>query len=258
MPEPAMPISRQDDPEQDMFEQMTYQHAVGQSPSAPSFAQAAAPSAPQGAQAYSSPVFGAEPQLQGQPMQVGTAEPLRGARYGTSFIPPKPLEAEDMNARAAQQAGYAPAQDSAAASAGFAARPFHGQAPMGGMTTQPAAQPKPTGLKLNPPQQPRPEDRKKSASLFERFAGAYRNFRGEEAAELGHAEDEQGSATGGSEGGSGAFFSGLRPQRTEHQSKATAPVQGQLDVTVPQRPDAPKGEKPVDLDIPAFLRRQAN
>lgn len=268
MPEPAMPISHQDDPEQDMFEQMTYQHAVGQS--TPPFMQAAAPVAPQGAQAYSSPVFGAEPQA----MQVGTAEPLRGARYGASFIPPKPFEADDMNARATQQAAFAPAQDAAAASGGFAARPFHGQAPMtspmghqmggqmtGQMTGQPAAQPKPQGLKLNPPQQPRPQDRKKSASLFERFAGAYRNFRGEDVVELEQATEDQGTATGGnggSAGGSGAFFSGLRPQRTEHQPNATAPVQGQLDVTVPQRPDAPKGEKPVDLDIPAFLRRQAN
>ncbi|GEM_PF-268144 len=292
----AMPMSRQDDPEQDMFEQASYQQAVGQqsvgqqpmsqqggqqTPSASrSFGGApmgAMPVAPtEAAPSYSPPVFGNEgAYASSSSMTVGSAEALRGVRYGSSFIPPKPMEAHDSHAQAHSQ--HQPAyQDEAAQN--FGSRPqFQGQPAMQAQShvqthvqTQSQGQAqghaqshtmaRPAGLKLNPPQQPRPEDRKKSPSLFERFTGAYRNFRGEDDGDLGQT-DSQGSGSqggnGGSNGGGGSMFSGLRSQPTENGKSAQSPVQGQLDVNVQQKAEAAKGDKQ-DLDIPAFLRRQAN
>ena len=52
----------------------------------------------------------------------------------------------------------------------------------------------------------------------------------------------------------------MAPRQDENTNngymQAEPPVQGQLDMDMPMQPKAE--EKPTDLEIPAFLRRQAN
>ncbi|MCB1530963.1 MAG: cell division protein FtsZ [Rhodospirillales bacterium] len=80
------------------------------------------------------------------------------------------------------------------------------------------------------------EHRKKTPSLFERITGVRGHY----------AKGDEGDATE-----TEAFHSGLRAERPQN-----SPSQGQLGI---DSPAAPKSEtKENDLDIPAFLRRQAN
>ena len=159
------------------------------------------------------------------PVHVPQNTALRGTRYKNSFIPPKPVDS------------------------GYSAGPqgFHNTQAQ----TQEAPQAEPqqhvqsTGLKLNPPKLPNPENPRKTPSLLERISGTVQ-------------QSIEGLTSGGKR-----EQADLAPQtRGEYSTPpmsqdsmySQAPSQGQLNI------DAPSGEKrsESDLDIPAFLRRQAN
>jgi cell division protein FtsZ len=106
--------------------------------------------------------------------------------------------------------------------------------------TRPASQTAP-GLNLRPPVQTQQAQKRRTPSLFERFTSPLWN-NGEEQGATEEGRTETGSATGGSAGGSAG---GLRA--------SGRPTQGSLniDATVSEGTES-------ELDIPAFLRRQAN
>ncbi len=101
------------------------------------------------------------------------------------------------------------------------------------------------GLVLRPPTPgASTAEKRKSPSLFERITNVYK---GDTQSDEGQGSTE----TAGSAGASGGFHGGLRAER------ATAnPSQGKLNIDSPAA--APKAKVEDDLDIPAFLRRQAN
>ena len=154
---------------------------------------------------------------------------MRGTRYNDSFIPPAPIEAPVSRnvSEPVQQQVQQPVQQQAAPSHGYTLRP-----PVPGASVQ----------------------KKRMPSLFERFTQGLR-----------HEDDAMDVSEG--ETGNGGDEDGLRaaprqPQQPYQQSYQPssyqqAPQQGSLNI------DAPVATRPgpqVDdeLDIPAFLRRQAN
>lgn len=92
------------------------------------------------------------------------------------------------------------------------------------------------GLKLNPPKLPKPEDTQPSRSLFDRITGTVQE-------KLEGIKQEYAPKTKESAPRVAPSASGV-PE---------APAQGQLDISKPAG-----SAKSSDLDIPAFLRRQAN
>ena len=150
---------------------------------------------------------------------------LRGTLYNDSFIPPKPVEAPSG----------APSHISS----------FHGshvpEAPM----PSPAQTQTAPGLTLNPPKAPTPPQHR-SPSLFERITGSVQeHLEGITDTIGGRGETEQPRAKVAPSAG-GAMT----------QSKPlTGPAQGTLDISAPSKPSSGGDEQ---LDIPAFLRRQAN
>lgn len=184
--------------------------------------------------------FAAAPSSASQ-TQSSQQSSMRGQVYQGSFIPPNPIvpapqdDVRQANVASsyapAQQPVAQPAQSQAPAEQPFMAAPQQQEAPA------PQAQ---SGLVLRPPVLPTMQqtEKRKSPSLFERITGAYR----------GHDAEETTDSTQHQQ--SGGFHSGLRAERAPD-----APSQGQLNI------DAPSAERPQggeDLDIPAFLRRQAN
>ncbi len=174
---------------------------------------------------------------------------MRGQVFQGSFIPPNPVvpAPQDDVRQANVASSYAPAQQSAPA------QPVQSQTSMGAQPSmvapQQQAEPAPapqaqSGLVLRPPVLPtagNQTDKRKSPSLFERITGAYRG---------GYETETESSETAPAQSQTGGFHSGLRAERAPD-----APSQGQLSI------DAPSAERPQgseDLDIPAFLRRQAN
>ncbi|MGZ9109050.1 MAG: cell division protein FtsZ [Micavibrio sp.] len=154
-----------------------------------------------------------------QPQQSG----MRGTRYNDSFIPPAPVEAPVSRQDQVQQQQM--------------------NAPVHAPSTQ--------GLTLRPPVPGAVTVKKRAPSLFERFTQGLR-----------HEEDivvnESDTDTTGSAGESDGLRAAPRQQQQSYQSyHQQAPQQGSLNI------DAPVATRPgpqVDdeLDIPAFLRRQAN
>lgn len=151
---------------------------------------------------------------------------MRGARYKDSFIPPPPMvaEADDANYAAARPASFgigAPVS---------APQQYHAT---GG------------GLQLNPPRLPNPQQaRKRPPSLFERISSTAHNvldnFRETP-------EEAMDRAVPAAPTGYGSELSATPP----------APAQGMLNIDAPAaRPRSIAEEEMVD--IPAFLRRQAN
>jgi len=147
---------------------------------------------------------------------------LRGTTHEGHFIPPKPVVPE-------------PQEPSAT---GFGPQVTRQQyQPQNHVPSGHEAQGNTAGLVLRPPVPGQNADeRRKSPSLFERITGVRRGD-----------EDEQGD---GSSKSSGSFHAGLRAQRNSEQ-----PSQGQLNI---DSPSASRSDNAEDLDIPAFLRRQAN
>lgn len=143
---------------------------------------------------------------------------MRGTRYKESFIPPKPAEARSFHGQVVQQ--DAPQMPQMQQQSGMQAQPVT-----------------PTGssLKLNPPKLPEPG--KRTPSLFERITGSIQQT--VEGA-MGREETQQKPRTTPAMGGG--------------QGEA-APSQGRLNI---ESPSKPKSSSDDELDIPAFLRRQAN
>ena len=115
-------------------------------------------------------------------------------------------------------------------------------APQTASMQQPPAQ----GLVLRPPVPgAHAAEKRKMPSLLERITGAYSGVM--------NGQPEQGSEEGSQSGGNtstGSFHSGLRAERAVEN-----PSQGKLNI---DSPAAPRANAEEDLDIPAFLRRQAN
>ena len=150
---------------------------------------------------------------------------MRGTRYKDSFIPPKPAQPEFF---ADQTETKSLLQQT------------------GGMGMPP---PQSTGagtassLQLNPPRQPAQTERKRTPSLFERITGSLQHTV-ENA--MNAREDHSPRRSGG--GSTPSFHGGA-------QAMQKAPAQGSLNIESPAaKPKAAEDE----LDIPAFLRRQAN
>jgi cell division protein FtsZ len=147
---------------------------------------------------------------------------MRGARYKDSFIPPRPMDpsAEDAAYDMSRPAGF-------------------------GMNAPGIATHTASSLQLNPPKLPYAQKKQRPPSLFERITGTVQQhldgFRGE--AEETGGETQQG-------GGMAPSYRSGPPL-----SAPPRPAQGTLNIDAPAgRPRSSEEE----LDIPAFLRRQAN
>lgn len=148
---------------------------------------------------------------------------MRGTLYKDSFIPPKPIEVE---------------QSDASGTASYISS-FHGEHVPQEVEQQ--AQPA-SGLKLNPPKVPTPTQKRRSPSLFERITGSVQEHID---GLTGAGQDVQRQRMAPT-----ATSGGTRPL-----TKDSAPSQGSLNIDSPSKPSAGGSD---DLDIPAFLRRQAN
>lgn len=150
---------------------------------------------------------------------------MRGTVYNDAFIPPQPVDP------------------------GVSGNSFSGpQFASGLAATRPVEAPAQTttspGLNLRPPVPgagTTAQQRKKSPSLFERIAGPLRHH-----GEQGRGDEDTGSA----DQGSAAAGGGLRVSQNPDQQGRLA-----IDAPVAAKADAHADD---ELDIPAFLRRQAN
>jgi cell division protein FtsZ len=145
---------------------------------------------------------------------------LRGTIYNEAFIPPAPIEADQRS----RESGYGP-QFGAGLSARRPDQPVSQPLPAssGGLTLKPPVLPG-----VNAPVQPK----KRAASPFERFISQLR--------------------TSG-EGNQPAEREEKRAERAPEPAISRPPLQGSLNI------EPPRASEPEDeLDIPAFLRRQAN
>ncbi len=146
---------------------------------------------------------------------------LRGTRYKNSFIPPRPVEAPQQ-AQTAQS--------------------FHAQpAAMAARQMDPSAQPS-SSLNLNPPKLPTGQQ-KRSPSLFERITGSVQNHI-DGMREHDAAQNQRSS---------------MQPQMNSDPVSSQVPggpSQGSLNIDTPAGQPAQGSDG--ELDIPAFLRRQAN
>lgn len=150
---------------------------------------------------------------------------MRGTRYNNSFIPPKPVEATGVDAPHISNFGAAHV-------------PETGTAPAYAPISAP-------GLKLNPPSLPSP-DKKRSPSLFERITGTVQEHL-EGMTNKGHEQRERREPA-----------PQFVPSATMPTSNRKAPPplsQGSLNIDSPSKPTVQNDD---ELDIPAFLRRQAN
>jgi cell division protein FtsZ len=160
---------------------------------------------------------------------VASNTALRGTRYNDAFIPPAPVEAPSgashissfhgAHVPEAAEIPAAPAQMQSASS----------------MSAAPMVQARPQssqGLALNPPKAPAQAQR--SPSLFERITGSVQEH-------LGGIGDSLGA----------------RPaiEQPKARTSPSAPSQGSLNIGSPSKPSSGGDDQ---LDIPAFLRRQAN
>ena len=186
---------------------------------------------------------------------ISSAQPA-GTIYNNAFIPPAPVTVNrqfetgsytaqpvmsepqpyvsEPEVQPAQPAQAAVAQTQSAAPT----LPLQAQSPR----TADASTVSSSGLKLNPPVPGgNREVKRKPASLFERFTNPLRGHDRE--------EEETGSSEGGNASSGGGVSRSLRaPQR---------PEQGSLNIDAPKLKDQ-ENSGSNELDIPAFLRRQAN
>lgn len=177
---------------------------------------------------------------------------VRGSIQGGHFIPPSPVvpekpatiptAAQTMQAAPMARQYEEPVQQ----------QPQQVQMPQTQYqertTEAPAAVTASSGLVLRPPVPgAHAQERKKAPSLFERITGVGRSDHSSET----QYRDDEGSSESGS-GSAGGFNSGIRANKAP---ETTTPSQGQLNIDSPAAPSQNRDE---DLDIPAFLRRQAN
>lgn len=212
-------------------------------PTQPSLGITAPPPAPSAAPTPSAPKRDTEVDMfeqsefaQGAEAQTGLPEntAMRGTVYNDSFIPPKPVEASGVEAPHISNFGAAHVPETGTTSVAPAS---------------PSA-PSAPGLKLNPPAQPS-HDKKRSPSLFERITGTVQEHLegiGGKGQEQQRERKEPSPQFVPSSGVSSPAYGGAR--------KAPPPLsQGTLNIDEPSRPAAQSDD---ELDIPAFLRRQAN
>ncbi len=170
---------------------------------------------------------------------------MRGTRYKDSFIPPRPIEIskDEMDAVNSTQTGA------------FHTRMQNTPQPSG---SSPAASDqyegsvqKAPGLHLNPPRQPAQQAgpaKPRTPSLFERITGTVQQtidgFREEPQPRR---QERLAPSPQGSSGPSYAPSPSVPPRKV---------AQGSLNIDTPAA--APQGKNEDELDIPAFLRRQAN
>ena len=185
-----------------------------------------------------------------------TTSEMRARVQNGSFIPPSPVVPEkqdDVSSYMAmpstpryvapQQATPAPAYHAPQPTVAPQAAPQNtAQTTAPATNVDPAAQ----GLVLRPPvpagsQGVATTERRRTPSLLERITGAYGNMMNSD-----EREETTTETTGGES--SAVSTSGLRAEKN-----VDAPSQGQLNIDSPAAP-----AKEDDLDIPAFLRRQAN
>ena len=184
------------------------------------------------------------------PLPQNTA--LRGTRYNDSFIPPKPVEVDknELDQPNVAVPTYTPQQTAPAETAPTTAHQPVAPQPTQAPVTQVAAPipPKPTqeeelaapkiGYHLNPPVVGEARAKKHTPTLFERITGI---------------------AAGLSDGVSGvrapAKSAPMRPSAASNVGGGS-PTQGSLAIDTPSVKPATQEEN--ELDIPAFLRRQAN
>jgi cell division protein FtsZ len=156
---------------------------------------------------------------QGKTVAAAQNTALRGERYKEAFIPPRPVEIE---ASELEQAVSPVSQ---------------------GYTASSIAQSQTSrGIQLNPPRAPNP-DRKRTPSLFERITGTVQHH-------LDGIRDVREEAAAPRE------RTAPTAQPSGSPAVSQSPSQGSLNIDAPAaRPRATTDE---ELDIPAFLRRQAN
>ncbi len=154
------------------------------------------------------------------PVDVPQNTAMRGSRYKDSFIPPRPVVADVEDAYTPPQArSFTP--------------PAHGT----------------SSLQLNPPKVPNGQQKKRSPSLFERITGTVQQ----------HLDGFRGEDSGEGRSDSGGYAPQVRRAPTAHSGggfAATRPAQGSLNIDAPAARPVQQVEE--GLDIPAFLRRQAN
>ena len=155
-----------------------------------------------------------------QPQAAAQASGLRGTLHDGHFIPPKAVVPEPQDMSGYGMAGYAPAQS------GYNLRP-----PTPGAGQQAAAV-------------------KKTPSLFERITSGVR-----QAARSMDMDDDIGADDGSQQAATGTGGGGFHNSLRAAPRVAENPAQGQLNIDAPS---AERKQAEGDLDIPAFLRRQAN
>jgi len=159
---------------------------------------------------------------------------MRGTRYKESFIPPKPVQVSDMEKMTRSMPVSSYHRTGGVTSTIPVAQPV--RAPV--ESTQPLS-----GVKLNPPKMPGGKlesDTDRTPSLFERITGTFQQ--GIEDILYGQENEKPSLSNTSSE---------INPQQ---YSISNSPAQGHLNIDSPSKPSKLDG----DLDIPAFLRRQAN
>lgn len=175
---------------------------------------------------------------------AGGQSAARGAVYGGAFIPPKPVTPERTHAAQQVPGGFTTGFVQPQQQAQVHQQQEQTVSPLAAQ--QPLQNPPATGLRLTPPTpgQSSREETKKTPSLFERITGFARTQESEREQYAGFQQE---------------LSSGQQAQQV------SSPLQtGALSASAPQGSlniDSPSASKTVseeDLDIPAFLRRQAN
>lgn len=180
------------------------------------------------------------------------AKPARGTRYKDAFIPPKPVMVDGATTPLtmpshAQTAPRAPAEFSAPPAAAAPSVPAQTQAP---------------GLVLNPPKKAKAASAaagamSKTQSFFERLAGTVQQHLSAAPTTGEYAPQSATPPTPPRTMSSPSLGMGTTaPPASPAPTAPGAPAQGQLNIDAPAAPPAERNED--DLDIPAFLRRQAN
>lgn len=144
---------------------------------------------------------------------------LRGTRYKDSFIPPKPAEVSSFHTQTSQEI----TRPSGVSPASMAPAPLPATAAS-------------SSLKLNPPKLP--ETPKRTPSLFERITGSIQQTMEGAMGKEDAAHPKTSPTLGGSS-----------------MAQNQGPAQGRLNIDSPSKPKSGGDD---ELDIPAFLRRQAN
>lgn len=163
---------------------------------------------------------------------------LRGTRYKDSFIPPKPVES------AAQTV---PEREVGAQQEEQQPRSFHGGGSSAPSSSQASQAGTSSGLKLNPPKLPNPDEAKKrSPSLFERITGTVQHHIEGMMEDQSAPPKRRGASPPPLQSSGNEQQGGQAPQK---------PSQGSLNIDAPSKSGS---DDDGQLDIPAFLRRQAN